>query len=71
MKGNTTSFKALKSLSTVFAMIKKMDALEKRVQKIRAYELNTGETTRVWEDIQAVFDKAYTKKEYWKSLYLF
>ncbi|WP_350344490.1 2-hydroxyacyl-CoA dehydratase [Proteinivorax tanatarense] len=63
IKGDTSVFKVVSSLKTVFYMIKKLDDLEKRVQKIRAYEVTKGQTTKVWEDIQSIFDKAYTKKE--------
>jgi predicted nucleotide-binding protein (sugar kinase/HSP70/actin superfamily) len=44
-------------------MIKKLDCLEKQVQRIRAYEIKKGDATRAWEKIQDLFDKAYTKKE--------
>ncbi|WP_353892568.1 2-hydroxyacyl-CoA dehydratase [Proteinivorax hydrogeniformans] len=67
VKGDSSLIKALTSLNTVFYMIKKLDDLEKKAQKIRAYEKTVGQTTKVWEEIQILFDGAYTKKEMEKA----
>lgn len=63
VKGNSSWHKVGKSLLYVYNMIKKLDILEKEVQRIRAYEVKKGETTKTWEKIQQIFDKAYTKQE--------
>ncbi|SNS07754.1 Predicted nucleotide-binding protein, sugar kinase/HSP70/actin superfamily [Anaerovirgula multivorans] len=62
IKGDSSWYKVGKSLMLVYDMIKKLDVLEKEVQKTRAYEFKKGETTRAWEKIQNLFDRAYTKK---------
>ncbi|AKL94246.1 hypothetical protein CACET_c07360 [Clostridium aceticum] len=62
LKGESSWYKLMKSFLLVYDMIKKLDILEKKVQQIRAYELKKGETTRVWEKIQHLFDQAYSKR---------
>ncbi|SMP41362.1 2-hydroxyacyl-CoA dehydratase [Anoxynatronum buryatiense] len=62
LKGQTPIHRVIHALWLVYDMIGKLDHLEKQVQRIRAYEVNRGETTRVWEQIQKLFDQAYTKK---------
>lgn len=63
LKGGSSWFKIARSILLVYDMIKKLDCLEKQVQRIRAYEIKKGDATRAWEKIQDLFDKAYTKKE--------
>ncbi len=63
VKGDSSWYRVGKSLLFVYMMIRKLDTLEKESQKIRAYEVVSGETTRTWEQIQDIFDKAYTWKE--------
>ncbi|MCC5911163.1 MAG: 2-hydroxyacyl-CoA dehydratase [Clostridiaceae bacterium] len=63
IKQNNSWYKVSQSLLFVYNMIKKLDILEKEVETIRAYEIRKGETTRAWEKIQDLFDKASTKKE--------
>ncbi|SET68007.1 Predicted nucleotide-binding protein, sugar kinase/HSP70/actin superfamily [Natronincola peptidivorans] len=63
VKGSSSWYRLGKSFKLVYTMLKKMDILEKQVQVIRAYELKKGETTKVWEKIQDIFDKAYSSKE--------
>ncbi|RQD69738.1 MAG: hypothetical protein D5S00_05745 [Tindallia sp. MSAO_Bac2] len=60
LRDGTPWHKVLKSLLLIYDMIGKLDHLEKEVQRIRAYEKNRGETTRIWEAIQKDFDQAYT-----------
>lgn len=63
VKENSSWYRVGKSLLFVYHMIKKLDVLEKEVQRIRAYEVNRGDATRTWNKIQDIFDKAYTKSE--------
>ncbi|MDR5659423.1 2-hydroxyacyl-CoA dehydratase [Serpentinicella sp. ANB-PHB4] len=63
IKNKKSWFTVGKSLLLVYDMIKKLDILEKEVERIRAYEVKKGETTKTWEQIQLLFDKANTKKE--------
>ena len=46
-----------KSLKTVYSMAKALDSIEKRIEKMRAYELNQGECTKAWANIKALFDE--------------
>jgi predicted nucleotide-binding protein (sugar kinase/HSP70/actin superfamily) len=62
LKGSTPLHKVVHALWMVYDMIGKLDQLEMEVQRIRAYEVNRGETTRVWEHIQKLFDQAYTRR---------
>lgn len=60
LMGKKSWIQVLGSLLLVYDMIGKLDYLEKKVQCIRAYEKNRGETTRAWEKIQHDFDQAYS-----------
>jgi len=60
--GRTSIFRALYVLRLVHEMTIWLDRLERKVQTIRAYEVNHGETTRAWERIQLMFDRVYTVK---------
>jgi len=62
LKGKNSWLKIGRSLILVYNMTKKLDKLEKQVQTIRAYEVKKGETTKAWEKIQDLFDKAFTKQ---------
>lgn len=44
----------------VYKMINALDALEKQIQIKRAYEINKGDCTRVWDEIQRIYQKVYT-----------
>ena len=61
--GKTPIHRVIHALWLIYDMIGKLDLLEKKVQTIRAYELERGETTQTWEKILQIFDKAYTKKK--------
>ncbi|QUH24554.1 acyl-CoA dehydratase activase-related protein [Serpentinicella alkaliphila] len=63
IKADNSWIKVAKSLMLVYDMMKKLDVLEKEVQVIRAYEIKKGETTRIWENIQRIFDQANNKKQ--------
>ncbi|KAB3535327.1 hypothetical protein F8154_06975 [Alkaliphilus pronyensis] len=69
LKGNSSWLKVGQSLFMVYDMIRKLDKLEKRVQKIRAYEIKKGEATRVWDIIQNQFDRANCKGSIQKAFY--
>lgn len=63
IKANNSWLKIGRSLSLVYHMMKKMDKLEREVQTIRAYEAKKGSTTKAWEEIQEIFNKANNKRE--------
>jgi len=45
-----------KAIKIVYAMAKALDRIEKRIEKMRAYEINKGECTKAWETIKDLFD---------------
>lgn len=62
--------KVINRMYTLYRFVQKLDELEKMVQKIRPYEVNKGQTTQVWNQIQEKFDKIKTRKnciEFMKS----
>lgn len=63
LKGKNSWFRIAKSLNLVYKMINKLDILEKEVQRIRAYEIKRGETTKAWESIQRDFDLVKTNTD--------
>ncbi len=60
LRDRTPWIQVMKSLLLIYDMIGKLDHLEKKVQCIRAYEKNRGETSRIWEKIQYDFDQAFS-----------
>ncbi len=60
LRDRTPWIQVMKSLLLIYDMIGKLDNLEKKVQCIRAYEKNRGETSRIWEKIQYDFDQAFS-----------
>ncbi|MEZ0537516.1 2-hydroxyacyl-CoA dehydratase [Caldicellulosiruptoraceae bacterium PP1] len=56
-------FKVINRVITLYKFIQKLDELEKLSQKIRPYEIQKGQTTKVWNEILNRFDKIKTKKE--------
>lgn len=58
--------KVINRMYTLYRFVQKLDELEKMVQKIRPYEVNKGQTTQVWNQIQEKFDKIKTRKELYK-----
>jgi len=63
LKGDNSWIKVIQSIVLTYKMIQEIDKLEKEIQRIRPYEVNAGETTKVWEAIQSEFDNVQTKKE--------
>ncbi len=62
LKGSTPWLKVLRSMVLIYDMMGKMDALEKKVQRLRAYERRKGEATAAWGVILRDFEKAQTHK---------
>ena len=47
----------LNTIKTVYYMAKSIDRLEKRIQKIRPYEIYKGDSNKAWEEIQNFYDR--------------
>ncbi|SHI42726.1 2-hydroxyacyl-CoA dehydratase [Lutispora thermophila] len=45
-----------KAINVVYAMAKALDRIEKRIEKMRAYEVHKGECTKAWKTIKEWFD---------------
>lgn len=55
---NKKSLKYLwNTLKIVYFMAKSIDKVEKRIQRIRAYETFRGDCNKAWEKIQKIYDK--------------
>ena len=57
LKNGKSWFYLWKSLKTVYSMAKSLDNIEKRIEKMRAYEVNRGECTKAWQTIKTWFDE--------------
>ncbi|MCK9217184.1 MAG: 2-hydroxyacyl-CoA dehydratase [Firmicutes bacterium] len=55
MNGNSL-FYLWETLRIVYLMAKSMDKMEKKIQKLRAYEVCYGDCNRAWEKVQKVFN---------------
>ena len=59
----------------VYALVKKIDTLEKQLKIRRAYEINSGDFNNAWEKIVKMFDKCEkvkdTKRAYKKAIEMF
>lgn len=71
----TNIFKAAGIAAYVYALIKKMDKLEKRLKIMRAYEINQGDFSKAWKNIVSMFEKTNTIRDvnrtYKKALEIF
>ncbi len=57
----------LNAIKTVYFMAKSIDKQEKRIQKIRPYEIYKGDSNKAWEEIQTIYDKAKNAKDIKKA----
>lgn len=56
-----------KAIKTVYAMAKALDGIEKRIGRMRAYEINKGDCTKAWQKIKEKFDKVQTVEDVEKA----
>jgi len=56
-------YKIIHRLITLYKFAQKLDILEKMVQRIRPYEINKGQTSQAWNQIQEKFDKITNRRE--------
>ncbi len=57
----------ISAIKTTYSMAKSLDMIEKKIQKIRAYELRKGECNKAWEDILEIYDKVENIKDVEKA----
>ncbi|MCX7748560.1 MAG: acyl-CoA dehydratase activase-related protein [Clostridia bacterium] len=57
IKGRNSVAKVIKTLKTVYRLAYAVDGLEKRIEKLRAYEVTNGDCNRAWDEILDLFDK--------------
>lgn len=60
---NRSLFSVLPLLRFAFALIRKMDNLEKQMKIMRAYEINQGDFNFAWNKIVKMFEKCDTVKD--------
>lgn len=63
LKGKSSIFHIVKVLKTVYNLAYAIDNAEKRIQKIRAYELDEGTCNKLWNEILRIFDQANSVAE--------
>ncbi len=63
LRGKHSWVKVIRIIRLVYRMIQEIDKLDKKIHKIMPYEVNAGQTDKVWGKIQQEFDKVTTKKE--------
>lgn len=63
IKNGVPMLRVLKYAAFAFKMICKMDALEKKMKVLRAYEVNRGDFDHAWEKIVKIFDKCEKSSE--------
>lgn len=67
LKGKNSIFKVIDSIKLVYRMIHQLDAHEKKVERLRAYEVHPGECTRAWDRIKEIYDGVYSEAELEKA----
>lgn len=63
IKGKNSILKLYKIIKLVYQMLKVVDALEMRIQTLRAYEKHPGICNKIWEEIQIKMDDVETLEE--------
>ncbi len=63
LKGNQSWRSVWKHLKLTYKMSVEVDKLEMQLQTKRAYEINKGDCTRVWGDIQRIYEKIIKEEE--------
>lgn len=63
LKGDNSWLKVISTVRFTYKLIQELDKFDKRVHQMMAYEVSTGKTSKAWDDIQRIFDKANNKKE--------
>lgn len=63
IRGDNSMIQLVKKASLAFKMLRFLDDAEKEILIKRAYEVNEGDFSAIWEDIKELFDKTYTKEE--------
>ncbi len=63
LKGNQSWITVWRHLKLTYRMAVQVDELEMQLQTKRAYEINKGDCTRVWDKIQHIYEGAFTEKE--------
>ena len=63
LKGDNSWASVWKSLKLAYTMATQVDQLEMQLQTKRAYEVNKGDCTRVWDKIQQLYQGVYTQKD--------
>lgn len=63
LKGNNSILKIYKTLRFVYKLAHLVDDAEKKLQVIRAYEINEGDCDKAWKEILKLYDNAFTLKD--------
>jgi len=63
LTGKTSLRNIIKTLRVVYKQAYALDRAERRIQKIRAYEIDDGDCLKAWDEIIKAFDKVYSVKD--------
>ncbi len=62
-KGKASFVRLYKIFNKLYRMSKDLDFLEKKLQTKRAYEITKGQCSKVWNDIQNIYDRNFDPKK--------
>lgn len=60
LKGKSSILKVINAVRVAGLMAYAIDNAERRIQSLRAYEINEGDCLKVWDDIIKIYDAAYS-----------
>ncbi|KXG78988.1 2-hydroxyacyl-CoA dehydratase [Thermotalea metallivorans] len=63
LKGDNSWLKLWRILKLLYQVAKDMDQFEMQLQTKRAYEVKKGDCTRIWENIQQIYDGVNSEKD--------
>jgi predicted nucleotide-binding protein (sugar kinase/HSP70/actin superfamily) len=63
LKGKSSIGQVVKAIRVAGALVHAVDDAEKRLQVIRAYEVNEGDCLKVWDEVIKIYDSVYSLEE--------
>lgn len=60
LKGKSSILKVINAVRVAGLMAYALDNAERRIQQLRAYEINEGDCLKAWDDIIKIYDSAYS-----------
>jgi predicted nucleotide-binding protein (sugar kinase/HSP70/actin superfamily) len=63
LKAHNSFSQVFNAVKLVYNMIHQIDAHEKVIEQLRAYEINTGDCAKAWDEIQNIYDGVSTQTD--------